>query len=685
MKTIVLLLGALLALQAPPRSGGPRDGQAAGVPWPVLAAERQWAGADVLLPMLSSPDVGVQVAALQALGRLEDPTLVPAMLALQTTPAIPRGAIGNAIAQALFKFDPRKDPELIHRVLAWMSTVALDTHRPVAYQIVEPIGRIAYTTPDEVHAAEALLVRIAKETSQNPELAAVYRAAIASLESLGRLNARTAKFDAETVTLLVRSAGRTFANDPSVALSALVSGGALDAATERIGLKDASSSVRRVAVAVLAGSGGGLDDEERAASIRTALRDDSAQVRYEALRGYVRRVAPTAGCQPIVDLLNDADPHVSRAAFDALGDLCKDDDDITTRLQVEARTPRLPEWHREAHAFVALAKRSPDRAAIAMEAFATHPLPWVRVYAVRAAVAAGDRLHLEKLAYDSNANVREATLAPLRRLEHADAEPSIVAALGSSDVQLLRTAATLLKESPRAHRDFAPLLSALQRLTSQGKETSRDARLPLLDAIVAHADPGDWTELRPFLKDFDPKVAAKAAEAITRLSGEAAVADPIPVARGWASRFSRLTDTCVTVEMATGPSFRMVMDWDAAPMTADWFLTRATVDHYYDGLELWRVVPNFVIQGGGPGGNEYSGAPFFMRDEISASSHNVRGSVGLSTRGRNTADGQFFVNLVSNPRLDYDYTIFAHVLDMAAVDALEEGVVIRSIVAGCRR
>jgi cyclophilin family peptidyl-prolyl cis-trans isomerase len=117
----------------------------------------------------------------------------------------------------------------------------------------------------------------------------------------------------------------------------------------------------------------------------------------------------------------------------------------------------------------------------------------------------------------------------------------------------------------------------------------------------------------------------------------------------------------------------MEMDVNAAPLTARHFVQLALKDHYYDGLSFHRVVPNFVIQGGSPGANEYAGQKDFMRDEISAL--NEVGSVGLSTRGRNTGDAQFFVNLVTNTRLDYDYTIFAHVFpnDMRIVYDVEEG------------
>jgi cyclophilin family peptidyl-prolyl cis-trans isomerase len=132
------------------------------------------------------------------------------------------------------------------------------------------------------------------------------------------------------------------------------------------------------------------------------------------------------------------------------------------------------------------------------------------------------------------------------------------------------------------------------------------------------------------------------------------------------------------VNLASGRSFTMQMDPRAAPITVDRFLKLALKDHYYDGLTIHRVVPNFVIQGGSPGANEYAGHKEYMRDEIAGS--NVRGTVGLSTRGRNTADAQFFINLVDNARLDYQYTVFAHVADMGAVDAIEEGAEIRSMI-----
>ena len=135
----------------------------------------------------------------------------------------------------------------------------------------------------------------------------------------------------------------------------------------------------------------------------------------------------------------------------------------------------------------------------------------------------------------------------------------------------------------------------------------------------------------------------------------------------------------VHVRLASGRSFTMRLRPDVAPLLSVRFL-RLVNAGYYNGLTFHRNVPNFVIQGGSPHANEYSGNGPFVHDEIGLLG-NVRGSVGLSTRGRDTGDAQIFVNLVDNARLDFDYTVFAMVDpgDMDVVDAIVEGETIRTI------
>lgn len=687
MKQIAIVAGLFLLAQAgsrppamPSGNAVPDNARQGGEPEMVLEAESAWAGADVLWTMATSGDSMVRAYALRAIGRLEDPASARRIIGLPEQPGASFSFAAAAVAQSLNGFDPNRDPDLVASVSAWLRRVSFD--RTTA--IPGPIGRVLYANAEQVHGAEQVLVAILNWAANDKLRAAEYLGAVASLESLARLNAKVTTFDAATLTRLARIVRNTAVNDRETAragaVAALVSAGAMDSDIELVALRDSDASVRRQATAVLAGAGAGLDDEKRLDLIREKLGDTDGQVRYEAVKGYVRRNAKTRGCDPLLAVVADRDTHVALAAIDALGDLCKDDADVTMRILAEAVTPVGTAWHRGAHAMVALAKRAPDRAAISMEAFASHPNWWVRMYAARAAAAAGDVIRLETLAYDPNDNVREAALGPLRRLKNEEADPAIVAALDRADVQLLRTAAALLKKSSPNPRLFRPLMTALQRLTKEGKETSRDARVALLETIAVHAGPGDGLELQPLLKDIDPVVAARAAAVMSQLTGKTVAPDPVHVLRGWPRQFPDLR-MCVAVGLESGKSFTLRMGPEMAPVTVDRFLKLALVDRYYDGLTIHRVAPNFVIQGGGPGANEYSGHKEYMRDEVGGS--NLRGTVGLSTRGRNTADAQFFVNLIDNPRLDADYTVFATVSsgDMTVIDAIEEGEVMRGMSA----
>jgi cyclophilin family peptidyl-prolyl cis-trans isomerase len=66
----------------------------------------------------------------------------------------------------------------------------------------------------------------------------------------------------------------------------------------------------------------------------------------------------------------------------------------------------------------------------------------------------------------------------------------------------------------------------------------------------------------------------------------------------------------------------------------------------------------------------------FLRDESGLES-NVRGTVGISTRGRDTGDAQIYINTVDSDRLDHDYCVFARVTSgMDVVDGILEADVI---------
>jgi cyclophilin family peptidyl-prolyl cis-trans isomerase len=118
---------------------------------------------------------------------------------------------------------------------------------------------------------------------------------------------------------------------------------------------------------------------------------------------------------------------------------------------------------------------------------------------------------------------------------------------------------------------------------------------------------------------------------------------------------------------------------DVAPVTVARFAD-LVAQGYYNGLTFHRVAPNFVVQGGSPGANEFMGTGRYIRDEVGPQARHVSGAVGMSTRGGDTGDGQIFIDLVDLPRLDRDYTVFAMVVDgMDLVNAMLEGAKIKSI------
>ena len=188
--------------------------------------------------------------------------------------------------------------------------------------------------------------------------------------------------------------------------------------------------------------------------------------------------------------------------------------------------------------------------------------------------------------------------------------------------------------------------------------------------------------LEGYLKDFDPAVAAKTAEILSAWTGQPRTAAPQPLAGPGVTMatVNALRGKALRFHMAGHGFFDIALDVDAAPLSAVRIARRAG-EGYYNGLTFHRIAPNFVIQGGSPGANEYMGEPFYMRDEVGL---HLRGTVGISTRGRDTGDAQIFVNTVDSPRLDHIYTVFGSVTaGMDVVDGILEGDVIRARRAGC--
>lgn len=115
---------------------------------------------------------------------------------------------------------------------------------------------------------------------------------------------------------------------------------------------------------------------------------------------------------------------------------------------------------------------------------------------------------------------------------------------------------------------------------------------------------------------------------------------------------------------------------DKAPLTAKNF--RDYVDSgFFDGTIFHRVIPGFVIQGGGftPDMEQKKTNPP-IRNEADNGVKNTRGTLSMArTSEVNSATSQFFINLTDNAFLDhgdrdFGYAVFAEVV--AGMDVVDE-------------
>lgn len=91
-----------------------------------------------------------------------------------------------------------------------------------------------------------------------------------------------------------------------------------------------------------------------------------------------------------------------------------------------------------------------------------------------------------------------------------------------------------------------------------------------------------------------------------------------------------------------------------APVSTRNFL--AYVDKkFYDGTIFHRVIPNFMIQGGGfTEAMVQKPTDPAIENEASNGEKNLRGTVAMArTMDPNSATSQFFINVVDNPSLDF--------------------------------
>ncbi|MGE0705430.1 MAG: peptidylprolyl isomerase [Vicinamibacterales bacterium] len=619
----------------------------------VLQAEDRRAptSADVsrIRTQVRSGNIQTAVVAVRALGRLERPSLIASIIPSirHRYPEI-RAEAANAAAQAAegwrrgLTAPGAMAPASLLATLA--SRLGIETVPAVRSELAQAIGRLPYRSAAEVGRAEAAILELAAKSETTEDRLGVAK----GLESLARLSGPMRRPSVEALaalTVLLEANPTRDARVRRLAMEAIGESGSASPEVIARAMKDADAQVRRLALEAASASDSSIELLIEAA-------DDSApMVRLEALLGLRAHDDPRV-CPITIAMAADPDVKIELTAIDQLRS-CGAWSNAVSLLEHHAgalaEADGYRRWHRTAHAIVALAAAAPERARAHLEALTTAATWQIRLHAARAAATLGDVATLERLARDPDDNVAEAAIFGLVSRAGHEADATYVWALGRPGAPVLRAAAVALDGS--SYPEAAPALrAALERINGEAGGGVLEARTAMVDA----------------LKGMGATVPSTPAHRIQ------------PNDNLTARNLNGLIAPRARVIVRDVGAFELALVVADAPGTVTRFIALAESGSY-DGTTFHGLVPDVAIHGGSPGASEYVGHPQLMRDEVGSWPH-VRGAVGLATRGRDTGDGRFFINLVDNPRFDHEFTVFAQVLNgMDVVDRLLEGDVIERI------
>jgi len=240
--------------------------------------------------------------------------------------------------------------------------------------------------------------------------------------------------------------------------------------------------------------------------------------------------------------------------------------------------------------------------------------------------------------------------------------------LKAADVYVRETAASLLGElGDSSDRVIAALYEAYK---SARADKFNETRIAIVEAADKLKHPMNIQVLTETTRDEDYVVRLKAAELLRASSTEVSTTrlqiGKVDTGhdRAYWRRIAELSESIknpTAVIHTKKGDIRIELFADDAPMTVDNFI-RLARSGFYNGLAFVRVVPNFVIQGGDPRGDQNGGPGYQIRDEINLHKYET-GTVGMALSGRDTGGSQFFITHSPQPHLDGGYTIFGRVIE----------------------
>lgn len=420
--------------------------------------------------------------------------------------------------------------------------------------------------------------------------------------------------------------------------------------------------------------------------LRRLVADPAPHVRINALRSLA--TLPDSGIELVVAATRDADANVRVAAAQSLGGrvlasslwdaIWRADTGLMFRRSLLESATRAGATLR-AHDEWSTAPDWRMRAALA-DAAAQAPT-----------VARASRISTPLLR-DSDPRVRQSAYAATAAFMDSVPDPgarrrTVLGGLRDPDFFVRATALLALADSARA----GELPEVLDSYALAAGDSGNDARIAAIRYIAAawKRDSAQFADslrrrITALPSSDDPLVRAEA----TGVSLLAAWPGPEGSARPgpW---YESVVRTHVFPALGKAPararidtergSISLELLGEDAPLTVENF-SRLARAGYYRNARFHRVVPNFVAQDGDPRGDGNGGPGYAIRDELNPHRY-ARGAVGMALSGPDTGGSQYFLTLSPQPHLDARYTIFARVVDGAAVmDALVQGDIIHDIV-----
>ena len=274
---------------------------------------------------------------------------------------------------------------------------------------------------------------------------------------------------------------------------------------------------------------------------------------------------------------------------------------------------------------------------------------------------------------DQDQRVIPPVIDALAKIGATNAAQEFTARLKSDD-PMVRAAAARGLATIKAPNATGVLLEALKTAQADGLYAARTA---ILDALMALDPAAAKGALEAALKDKDWAVRVRAAELLKKLDAAADVSsmrpappsnipDMAPIDTLIAPKYS--PQAYIDTSKGTIQFELAVLD---APRTVANFVALAR-RNYFRGVQLHRVVPDFVVQDGDPRGDGEGGPGYTIRDEINQRPY-LRGTVGMALEWADTGGSQFFITHSPQPHLDGRYTVFGNVVaGMDVVDRLQQ-------------